>query len=97
MLAQAKRFAGARSASLGPAAEHGFHHVRDGPILLGRHDGWVVVWNLRDKDRIDIERLSNHVFWTVRQPTGQTHLLKPIRLEDLRVNKNLVPGILFST
>ena len=80
-----------------PAAEHGFRHVRDRPIRLGRDDGWVVGWNLRDEARIDIQRLGDHVSWAVRQPIGQIHLLKPIRLEDLPCTIKIggsVPNIL---
>src|SRR5580658_4839236 len=66
---------------------------RDGPTLLGRDDGWVVLWKLRDEGGIDIQRLGNHVSWTVRQPIREPYLLKPIRLEDLHVHKIRVPGI----
>src|SRR5277367_4181240 len=65
-----------------------------GPLLLDRDDRWIVVWNLRDEGRIDIQRLGDHVSWAVRQPIRQIHLLEPIRLEDLHVHKICVPNIL---
>src|SRR5580658_6391623 len=89
-----RRVAGATSASVGPPRNTAFTRVRDGPALLSRDDGRVVVWNLRDQARIHIQRLGDHVSWTVRQPTRQIHLLKPIRLEDLHVHEIRVPNIL---
>ena len=83
-----------RASGLAPRST-AFTRVRDGPALSpGRWPG-CCLGICADQARIHIQRLRRPcLLWTVRQPTRQIHLLKPIRLEDLHVHKIRVPNIL---
>jgi hypothetical protein len=60
---------------------------------LRRDDVWSALWKLRDDRRIEVQRFGDHIDWTVRQPIGQRHLLKPIRSKDFNVHEIRVAGV----